>query len=462
MLARRQIGAQDLIEKENTPVRSALRQKGTPGLLKTDNKLHPKGLALGIIPPVTTGKGKPTSAKKLSLLESSVKPGKIGEGDNVLNPKIRALRDITNATPNGSAQKQSLVWKTPFAKLGVPSQASLQKTLKKAAEEKEASAKKPSQPMSALKSAQKKTPRMSSTKRRTAPSKKSEVMRAPSVSVESEQQVVPNIEVNEESDVEYTPPPVVPLPDIPDDIKVDFKELTRPRLDVYIDPARFDAMENIPPLAIEAEPLIFGESPSFDEDLDTLLAASTPHFDCVDIGSVGGETFPPAKGAPSLFKTPTTIMFRFPAVIQRGVCATTRFLSNFKIHSIPKEQLEFSFSRSGGPGGQNVNKVSTKVDLRFDIKNVSWIPENVRGRIVEQFVITSDRYRTQAQNIEDCMQKLYEMIRAAAEAEIPKEPSEEQLLRIKEFKAEEKERKIKSKQHRSKAKSERKFGRYDD
>ncbi|KAI8854756.1 hypothetical protein BC829DRAFT_439036 [Chytridium lagenaria] len=102
------------------------------------------------------------------------------------------------------------------------------------------------------------------------------------------------------------------------------------------------------------------------------------------------------------------------------------FMRNFKETSIPVDKLEISFSRSSGPGGQNVNKVNTKVDLRFEPSDADWLPLkfDLGLRLI---------YRTQPKNLSDCVSKLHEMIMKAAEAEVPREPSEETLARIKEL-----------------------------
>jgi len=91
---------------------------------------------------------------------------------------------------------------------------------------------------------------------------------------------------------------------------------------------------------------------------------------------------------------------------------------------IPRSELHFSFVRSSGPGGQNVNKVNSKAQLRWSVTDSLSVPEDVRGRFKSRFarrindrgeiVITSQRYRDQARNIGDCLTKLREMLAAVA------------------------------------------------
>jgi ribosome-associated protein len=90
---------------------------------------------------------------------------------------------------------------------------------------------------------------------------------------------------------------------------------------------------------------------------------------------------------------------------------------------IPDSELEFSFTRSSGPGGQNVNKVNSKAVLRWHFA-ASAIPFGVRMRFLSangtritkdgDFLLTSDRYRDQGRNLADCLEKLRELLLAVA------------------------------------------------
>jgi ribosome-associated protein len=97
---------------------------------------------------------------------------------------------------------------------------------------------------------------------------------------------------------------------------------------------------------------------------------------------------------------------------------------------IPRGELRFRFVRSGGPGGQNVNKVATKAELRFDLSANRTVPEDVRERFARRYasrltgagelILASDRYRSQRRNADDCRERLANLLRGVAEPPKPR------------------------------------------
>jgi ribosome-associated protein len=90
---------------------------------------------------------------------------------------------------------------------------------------------------------------------------------------------------------------------------------------------------------------------------------------------------------------------------------------------IPAAELEWQFVRSSGPGGQHVNRTSSKAILRFDARHSPSLPESVRRRLLHlvaarltqegHLVITSQRFRDQPQNVSDCLAKLSTLVERA-------------------------------------------------
>lgn len=124
---------------------------------------------------------------------------------------------------------------------------------------------------------------------------------------------------------------------------------------------------------------------------------------------------------------------------------------------IPDEELEFRFYRAGGPGGQNVNKVSTAVQMRFDAKNSPSLNDYTRERLMKKagsrltldrvILITATRFRTQERNREDAIERLEQMVAEASVRQayrVPTKPTRGA-----------KERRLKAKSNRSAIKSGR-------
>ncbi len=101
--------------------------------------------------------------------------------------------------------------------------------------------------------------------------------------------------------------------------------------------------------------------------------------------------------------------------------------------SIDDSELDEDFIRSSGPGGQNVNKLSTAVQLRFNVRRSPSLPDDVSARLQRLagkrltregvIVITAQRHRTQERNRQDARDRLIELIRQAAVVPVKRRPT---------------------------------------
>jgi len=121
---------------------------------------------------------------------------------------------------------------------------------------------------------------------------------------------------------------------------------------------------------------------------------------------------------------------------------------------IDEQELDYTFVHASGPGGQNVNKVATAVQLRFDVAHSPSLPEEVRQRLLRQaaghitqdgvLIIDARQYRSQWRNRQDATRRLVDLIRQAATVPKPRRATKPSRAV--------KERRLQVKRHRSKTK----------
>ena len=101
--------------------------------------------------------------------------------------------------------------------------------------------------------------------------------------------------------------------------------------------------------------------------------------------------------------------------------------------SLPEEEVQIEYIRSSGPGGQNVNKVATAVQLRYDVRRSRSLPEDVRRRLIKLagrrvnaegiLVLNARRFRTQERNKTDVLARLRDLVARASAAPARRRPT---------------------------------------
>jgi ribosome-associated protein len=131
--------------------------------------------------------------------------------------------------------------------------------------------------------------------------------------------------------------------------------------------------------------------------------------------------------------------------------------------SIDENNIDISFVRASGPGGQNVNKLSTAAQLRFDTRQIT-LPEDAAARLLRLagqrmtkdgvIVIHAQRFRTQERNRSDAIERLVELLREAMIRPVPRRPTRPTLGS--------KKRRLEGKKRRGDVKAKRSSGGFDD
>ncbi|KAJ5773572.1 hypothetical protein N7457_008468 [Penicillium paradoxum] len=167
-----------------------------------------------------------------------------------------------------------------------------------------------------------------------------------------------------------------------------------------------------------------------------------------------------------------TSIRRFASEGQQDLQLARDWLKALNSKTIPRNICEVSFSRSSGPGGQNVNKVNSKATLKVPLESLlPLVPRLIHQSLrtsryaaerAQCLVIQSDEERKQSNNVESCFDKLYQLLQSSAKEVIPGETSQAQRTRVQKLQRAQNESRIKDKKQHSDKKSSRRGSKYDD
>lgn len=131
---------------------------------------------------------------------------------------------------------------------------------------------------------------------------------------------------------------------------------------------------------------------------------------------------------------------------------------------IPLREFDFTFARSSGPGGQNVNKVNTKAFLTWHVEGTDSLPSAVKDRFLKKYarriskegkiIVVSQRFRDQGRNVADCITKLQDLVRSVVAAPVKRKKTKPSKRAV--------QRRINEKKATSERKSRRKPVRGDE